>query len=104
MTAVPGQIISTPDHSALPPICPPSELSRTAAAELPARIDGDPIVARLETGAGNHIGPYRQIDTSIDQKTGTFWCHLRPDGAPSFNHGILRELAHMQRAIMRLFD
>jgi len=79
-------------------------LNRAATTDLTARIDGDPVVARLDTGAGNHIGPYRQVDTSIDQKTRTFWCHLRPDGAPSFNHGILRELAHMQRSIMRLFD
>lgn len=49
-------------------------------------------------------GPYRQIELNVDKGNKTFWCWLRPDGAPTFNHAILREIADMQHAITRMFD
>jgi DSF synthase len=105
MTAVPGQLISATDVSSRSPLrWPVSALSRNSVADLVARVEADPIVARAGTSTEPQIGPYRQLDTTIDHTNKTFWCHLRPEGAPSFNHALLRDLAHMQRAIMRLFD
>jgi len=48
-------------------------------------------------------GPYHQIEVRIERKEKTFWCYLQPEDVPSFTHGILRELADMQRAIKRMF-
>ena len=50
------------------------------------------------------IGPFRQLETRVDHKTGTFWCYLRPEDVPSFTHGLLRELSDMQRSILRMFE
>jgi DSF synthase len=105
MTAASGHSISSTDRAALSPLpWPVPGFSRTGATEIPARADIDPIVTRLGAAAEPQIGPYRQVDTAIDHVNKTFWCHLRPEGAPSFNHALLRDLAHMQRSIMRLFD
>ena len=53
--------------------------------------------------ARSTIGPFRQLETRLDHKTGTFWYHLHPEGVPSFTLGLLRDIADMQHAIMRMF-
>ena len=59
--------------------------------------------ARTEPDAGPRFcGPYNELDVGIDAHK-TFWCYLRPDGIPSFTHGILHDLADMQRSIKRMF-
>jgi len=50
------------------------------------------------------IGSYRQLETRLEHSHGTFWYHLRPEGVPSFTRGLLRDIADMQQAIIRMFD
>src|SRR5262245_10572195 len=106
MSALPGQLLASNDFGPIAAIHWPS-FGRSGIADVVptarAKVERQP-VARIDAPAEPHVGPYRQVDTAIDHRTRTFWCHLRPEGAPSFNRGILRELAHMQRGIMRLFD
>ena len=60
--------------------------------------------AGLAAGGRFAIGPYRQLETRLEHKDGILWYHLRPEGVPSFTRGLLRDIADMQRAIMRVFD
>jgi DSF synthase len=72
-----------------------AEAARHAGAAAPVEAREDP---RLS------LGPYRELDVILDRRGTTFWCYLRPDRVPSFTHGILRDLADMQRAIKRMFE
>lgn len=46
--------------------------------------------------------PYKELDLTLDQH-GTLWCFMRPDGAPSYTAGLLREIAEVQASIKRMF-
>ncbi len=46
---------------------------------------------------------YRELDVSLDPKTRTYWCHMKPEGRPSFTLGLLNDLNVMQRSLHRMY-
>ncbi len=42
---------------------------------------------------------YRELEVSLDPNTKALWCHLCPDGPPSFTPSMVRELTVLHRAI-----
>lgn len=42
---------------------------------------------------------YEELDVSIDPATRSLWCHMRPDGPPSFTPSMVRELIVLHRSI-----
>lgn len=42
---------------------------------------------------------YNELDVSLDPVTRSLWCHMRPDGPPSFTPTMVRELTVLHRAI-----
>ena len=109
MTATLGQPIT--DVSAASPVrWPASPSSRRIVPGVLPSGEVEPSRRRqgsspVEAGADSQfpLKQYNEIDITIDRKEKTFWCFLRPDGVPSFTHGILRDLADMQRSIKRMF-
>lgn len=47
---------------------------------------------------------YKELDVSLDPNTATLWCHMRPNGPPSFTPSMLGELIGLRRAIQTAFD
>jgi len=94
---------SSPSQSSVPHVVPVGRAD-PAGREDAGRVEA--LYAPRRTRSAGHvaIGPYRQLETRLDRKDGAFWYYLRPDGVPSFTHGLLRDIADMQRAIMREFD
>lgn len=41
----------------------------------------------------------REVDIVFDKAKAALWCHMRPDGPPSFTPSLLRELIALRRAI-----
>ncbi len=56
----------------------------------PEPADEVPDFARLQ---------FQEIEVSFDAGRRTVWCHLRPDGPPSFTPGLLRELNVLHHAM-----
>jgi DSF synthase len=56
-----------------------------------------------------HVSPghlqtsYRTIDVAIDAATETCWCHMQPQGRPSFTRDMLHDLATMQSGFRHNF-
>ncbi|AXS38785.1 crotonase/enoyl-CoA hydratase family protein [Breoghania sp. L-A4] len=46
---------------------------------------------------------YRELDVSLDPKARTYWCHMKPQGRPSFTLGLLKDLNVMQRSLHRMY-
>ncbi len=47
---------------------------------------------------------YDNIDVSLEQDTGTYWCHMRPQGKPIVTNALLRDLQVMQSTLPELFE
>jgi DSF synthase len=47
---------------------------------------------------------YNELDVALDPNTATLWCHMRPNGPPSFTPSMLGELIGLRRAIQTAFD
>lgn len=63
----------------------------------------DVAVGAPASGLGFLSARYRELDLSLDPETRTLWCHMRPEGPPSFTPGLLRELIGLRRSIQELF-
>ena len=48
------------------------------------------------------IGRYDELDVSLDPNTKTLWCHMRPNGAPSFTPSMVRELIVLHRSLQAI--
>src|SRR5215216_6124262 len=110
MTAVSGQHGSSTESPSPSPILWPSPPHNRSVSSVPSSPLGapwrEPAWSAIEPDAESRFasGFYRQIETVLDRKNKTFWCYLQPHDVPSFTHGVLAELADMQRSIMRMFD
>ena len=47
---------------------------------------------------------YRNLRLHIDEGARTAWCHMRPEGRPSYTHGLIADLYHMQDDLNRWFN
>lgn len=45
---------------------------------------------------------YEELDVSVDPNTKSLWCHMRPDGPPSFTPNMVRELIVLHRSIQAI--
>jgi len=110
VTAAPGQHQAvTADTSAGTSVTWPARpYSRPLLPNLAPAVQTPPEppqrgLAAAEVAEPRFAAAYRELDIALDHRDKIYWCYLRPDGAPSFTHGILRELADMQRSIKRMF-
>ena len=46
-------------------------------------------------------GAYRNLRLRLDEGTRTAWCHMRPEGRPSYTHGLIADLYRMQDDLNR---
>lgn len=49
------------------------------------------------------VQPFENLNIEIEQKSRTFWCHMRPQERPSFTPALLADLADMQRSLAAMF-
>ncbi len=42
---------------------------------------------------------YENLEVRQDASSASWWCHMRPQGRPSFTTGLLRDIGEMQRAL-----
>ncbi len=47
---------------------------------------------------------YRNLRMNIDEGARTAWCHMRPEGRPSYTHGLIADLYCMQDDLSRWFN
>src|SRR5690348_9877926 len=73
---------------------------------LDSIISGEDCAATSERHAppGGLETSYRTIDVAIDAATETCWCHMQPQGRPSFTRDMLQDLATMQSGFRRSFQ
>ena len=50
---------------------------------------------------GVDSGAYRNLRLRLDEGTRTAWCHMRPEGRPSYTHGLIADLYRMQDDLNR---
>jgi DSF synthase len=106
-----GQVQAATDVSpASPALWQAAPHGRSAPTHIVPSSNGEPARRGLppslsDTAADAQFSPafYHELDISLDRKEKTYWCFLRPEGVPSFTHGILRDLSDMQRSIKRMF-
>ncbi len=60
-----------------------------------------PLAPEPQDVCGLHFpkGGYRELDIALDATTSALWCHMRPNGPPSFTPSMLGELIALRRAI-----
>jgi len=58
-------------------------------------------VPPVDDDLGFAAGAYQEVDVTLDRRNKILWCYLRPHAVPNFTHGILRELADIQRSVKR---
>ncbi len=61
-------------------------------------------VARAASGTAEGCGEYRNLRMQIDVASKTAWCHMRPEGRPSYTHGLLADLYRMRDDLDRWFN
>ena len=53
---------------------------------------------------GEVEGSYRNLRMHMDEGARTAWCHMRPEGRPSYTHGLIADLYRMQDDLSRWFN
>ncbi len=58
-----------------------------------------------EVGPGDSLGDgYRNLRMHIDEGARIAWCRMRPEGRPSYTHGLIADLYRMQDDLSRWFN
>lgn len=65
---------------------------------------GFPDVPRTASGTAEGCGEYRNLRMHIDAASKTAWCHMRPEGRPSYTHGFIADFYQMQDDLKRWFN
>jgi DSF synthase len=71
---------------------------RPRGGERPART-----VLRHSRALPSLLAPLRQVDVRWDERAGTLWTFMCPQGRPSFNPGLLEDLQAVQDGMKEMF-
>ncbi len=63
-------------------------------------LDVSRVIPRADEGGGE----YRNLRVHIDAEVKTAWCYMRPEGRPSYTHGLISDLYQMQDDLSRWFN
>ena len=71
----------------------------TRAPEFIEGLTRDPLAAGSALDFSLRKTSFRELDLRLDAEIGTLWCHLDPNGPPSFTPSMVRELNSLHRLI-----
>jgi len=82
----------------------PTQLELWSNTNLtPAREQGVVGRARVDFAAELAGAHFKELDLGVSAHDEAIWCHMRPDGPPSFTPTLLYELISLRRLLQRLF-
>ncbi|WP_083656079.1 crotonase/enoyl-CoA hydratase family protein [Mongoliimonas terrestris] len=91
--------------TAAPQPAPPQ--AATPATSIPAPAADTPAPPGSQGGTSKELlgflnRSWRELDVRLDPNTRALWCHMRPNGPPSFTPSMVRELIVLHRSIQAL--